>query len=195
VEKDPDDPLFESARRAFCAAASIVGITGGVNLYSTAARRLGLFSSYGGGLWPPFLCAHQRLEPEGGTRALRHAAARSSERADKVIILPLATVLLLGTGLAGWTAAYAASQLSAWWIPGAWPSPDRTTRFVRPASSWQACFFQGQRKAWSVADAHGSLRPWNSTRASHDTTVRMSCHGEKEGYYSNHDDARFIPRA
>jgi hypothetical protein len=49
----------------------------------------------------------------GGTRALRHAAARLSERADKVILLPLATVLLLGAGLAGWTAAYAASQLSA----------------------------------------------------------------------------------
>jgi hypothetical protein len=44
-------------------------------------------------------------------------------------------------------------------------------------------------------------RPWEPTtlefhtRVSHDTTVRISCHGEKEGYYSNHDDAHFIPRA
>jgi hypothetical protein len=40
---------------------------------------------------------------------------------------------------------------------------------------------QGLSQAWSVADAHGSLRPWQATRASRATTVRRSYHGENEG--------------
>jgi hypothetical protein len=39
--------------------------------------------------------------PEGCTRALQHAAARSSARAEEVISLPLANVFLLGAGQQG----------------------------------------------------------------------------------------------
>jgi hypothetical protein len=154
----------------------------------------------------PFFVARRRVKgaffvrtpawgPEGGTRAVRHAAARSSARAEEGISIPRALVLLLGAKPAGWTAASAALQRGAWGSPGAWSAPERTPRLGRPASSLPACFFQGLSQAWHIADTQGSRRPWQATRGSRDTTVRTACHGEHEGYYGNHDDARFITRA
>jgi hypothetical protein len=155
--------------------------------------------------WPFFVARRRRKGaffvrtpawgPEGGTRALRHVAARSSARAEEGISIPRAPVLLLGARPAGGTAASAALPRGAWGSPGAWPAPGRTPRWGRPASSVPACFFQGLSQAWHVAEAQGSRRPGHATRGARDTTVRTACHGEHEGCYGNHDDSRFITRA
>ena len=121
---------------------SIMGMTGWVNpSWLTVRRPWTLFV-----IWRrsagAFFVRTPAWVPEGCTRTVRHATSRLSERAAEVISIPLAPVLFLGAGSAGWTVASTAAQRGACGIPGSWSSQGPTTRLVRPVSSWQAFLFK-----------------------------------------------------